>query len=113
MSIATGMAPGQLPLRDAAMWDALLDQLERRWSHADEMLAALVELTHAHLLAFLRVHGKKSARLPAPLVVPRPELEPEAADRSRAQRVSIAELAELAATSGANVRDTGGGSRGR
>jgi hypothetical protein len=93
MSVATAIAPQTLLDLDGDTWDALRRADAERWSTVDELLAALVELTHAHLVAFLRVHSRKGARMPAPLEVPRPE---RAVAESTPRRLAITELAELA-----------------
>lgn len=72
--MAVGLDPASLLELDGAMFDAV----ERaafahfeRFSRLEHLVADLLELTHAHFVAFLAAHSPKGARMPPPLRVPR------------------------------------------
>jgi hypothetical protein len=93
VSVETGIAPQALAELDAEMFAAVLGAAEKRWTPELELTASLLEVEHAALLAFARVHGRKGQKLPAALRVPRPGEEERPAPRAR--RVSIRELAQM------------------
>lgn len=93
MSVATGIAPQLLLDLDAETFAALERELEERWSNELELAAVQAEIAHAHLLAFVKAHAKKSARLPEPLVIERPKREKKKED---VPTISVLGLAELA-----------------
>lgn len=96
MSVATGIGPAELVELDGAMFDALVEAIDTRWSPELELAAELVELESALVVAYLQAHSTKRLTL-KPIVVPRPnvdELELEPAPAST--RVGVLELASLA-----------------
>ena len=96
VSVLTGIAPSELLAMDEGLFDALIDAVDKRWTRENELLATLVEVEHAHLLAYLRVHSKSGARLPEPFRVERPGADVvEEETRELAPVVSIAELATI------------------
>jgi hypothetical protein len=99
VSVATGIGPAELVELDGAMFDALVEQVDRRWTPELELAAATLETSSALLVAYLRAHTRKRLTL-EPVKVPRPawvtadgEAELELAAPAR---VSVTELAELA-----------------
>jgi hypothetical protein len=96
LSVLTGIAPQELLALDAEMYGAMVDAARERWTQELELQAVGVELAHAHLLAFLRVHTKKHTRLPDPLRVERPGQPVAGTSAKTPEPVSIAALAELA-----------------
>ena len=77
MAVATGISPLELLDSDTeqleALERALAEQEEAtRWTPELELLATNVEVTHSLARAYIAVHSKKGAQLPAPLKIPRP-----------------------------------------
>jgi hypothetical protein len=107
VAVATGIAPRHLLELDAEWFDAVRLALARRWTTETELVAATLEVAHAHLAAYVRINAKRGARIPPPLVLRRPQYpEPEPAaeaGEAAARRVSIRELAEMAAGGSATV----------
>ena len=93
MSVQTGIPPRELLALDGDWFDAIVTAADERWPLELELAATGLEVAHAHLLAFLRVHSKESARLPEPLRVERPGQEKP--KRDGPAPVSVAELARL------------------
>lgn len=100
MTVATGIAPGELVELDGLMFDAVARAADERWGPELELAATLVELESTALLAYIQAHSRKRVTA-SPIEWPRPawvleareapELEPAAA-----VRVGIAELAAMA-----------------
>lgn len=57
---------------DAPMFDALELELSRRWPAELELIASLVEVSHAQLAAFVIANSKKGTPAPKTLRIPRP-----------------------------------------
>jgi hypothetical protein len=93
VSVATGIGPTELLALDGPMFEALVDEVDERWSTELELAATTLEVAHAHFLAYVRTHSKSSARLPDPLRVDRPKREPSTP--APPARVSVNELAQL------------------
>jgi hypothetical protein len=97
VSVETGISPRELLALDAEMFDAVLEARSERWTTEHELAASALEVAHAHMLLFLRVHSKKNARLPEPLVVERPGQRDEEA---KPTPMSVVELARLSGKDG-------------
>lgn len=96
MSVQTGIAPQALLDLDGEMFEAIVAAADERWPIELELQAVSVELLHAQLLAFLRVHGKQGTRLPEPLTIERPERERQHEPApERGARMSVGELSRL------------------
>jgi hypothetical protein len=94
VSVATGIGPTELLALDAPMFEALVDEVDERWSTELELAATTLEVAHAHFLAYVRTHSKSSARIPDPLRVERPKRD-EHSKPAPAKPVSAGELAAL------------------
>jgi hypothetical protein len=93
--VQTGITPQEILALDGEMFDALVTAADERWPVELELQAVAVELAHAHLLAFLRVHADKRTRLPEPIRIDRPAQARAEDGPARGARLSVAELAAL------------------
>jgi hypothetical protein len=106
VAVGTGISPRELLALDGDMFDAVLVAYAEHWPPERELLASALEVQHAQLIAFVRAHAKRGARLPEPLRVERPE---RITEREEPTALSVGALAELV---GQDVTPVEGG-RGR
>jgi hypothetical protein len=74
---------------EAAVWRDV-DPDAAPWDLTRQLLASLVELTHAGQLLFLQANSKKGTKIPKPLVIPRPGVE-----EPKRQTVTPAQFASM------------------
>ena len=94
MSVATGIPPAALLSLDAEMFDAIEDEVGRRWDAPTELAAQLLEVTHDHYRAFVQVHSKPRSAMPERIHVPRPD-DLDAPAPAAPRRVNVSELVAL------------------
>ncbi|HEY3020269.1 MAG TPA: hypothetical protein VGJ32_08755 [Solirubrobacteraceae bacterium] len=100
MSVLTGIAPQDVLALDGEMFHALVEAADERWPLELELQATAVELLHAQLIAFLRVHAERRTKLPEPLTIERPARAQAEDGPARGARLSVAELARLPGLTG-------------
>lgn len=74
------------------------------WGTAEELLATLVEVTHAGNAMFHRVHSEKGARPMEPVRIPRPYDAGNGAARPQPRKATSAEMVAFFKGAGAAVK---------
>lgn len=75
MAVALGLSPREVEAiadESPKLYEALVAAARERWSPTDELLAGILELSHANYRIALQMGGVKKHELPEPLKVPRP-----------------------------------------
>ena len=99
MSVATGIAPGELLDLEPDLWEAVERAVAERWTTETELAASTVELLSTFLVGWVKANSRRGFR-GEPISVPRPrwwqELrEARAAAPDAPVSISVGALAEL------------------
>lgn len=85
MAVALGLSPREVEAiadSDPATFSAMEIAAREKWSSTDELLAGILEMTHANYRVLLALAGVKKSDSPAPLKVPRPGRDREAVKKT-------------------------------
>ena len=75
MAIALNLSPLEVEAVAAEsphLFETWSEALRERWTSTDELLAGILELTHANYRVLLSIAGAKKGDIPKPYSVPRP-----------------------------------------
>lgn len=95
MAVALGLSPREIDAiadSEPELLTELVTAVREKWTTTDELLAGLIELTHANYRVLLSLAGAKKSDIPKPLSVPRP-----GAIEAPTKKKKIAGPAELSA----------------
>ena len=100
LAAALRCSPEDLLDLDLVLFDATVKAVGEReralsWGQSEELLATLIEVTHAHYQSFIQVNSKKGSNAGKPLRIPRPYDEDGSAPVSDTPVVSHGEIASL------------------
>lgn len=76
MALAFGLSPREVERvadESPATFEAMVEAARSKWTADTELLAGLVEMTHATYRLIASANGVKPADLPDPVKVPRPD----------------------------------------
>jgi hypothetical protein len=74
-AVASGLSPREIEAvagSDPDLFAAYVEAIGEKWTTTEELLAGILELTHANYRVLLSIAGVKRGDIPKPYTVPRP-----------------------------------------